>query len=181
MDLEPRYSAGEIREAVDRLARAIEDDAPRRHSAQPLLLVGVLKGAFVFLADLVRELAIPAEVDFVRGRSYGAGTESSGTVEITKDLETDVLGRDVIVVEDIADTGRTMRTICERIAAEGPASLRRCALLVREGGPPAADEPEYAGLPLGPGFVVGYGLDYAELYRGLPHISARPEEDTPAG
>ena len=92
----------------------------------------MLKGSFVFLADLLRELTISAEVDFVRARSYGAGTRSAGAVEITKDLETDVTGRDVIVVEDIADTGRTMRTICARIAAGRPASLRRCALLVRE-------------------------------------------------
>ena len=179
MDLEARYTAEEIRDAVTRLARAIEDDGPRRRSAQPLLLVGVLKGSFVFLADLMRELAIPTEVDFMRARSYGAGTRSTGAVEITKDLETDVTGRDVIVVEDIADTGRTMRTICARIAAGRPASLRRCALLVREGGPAADDEPDYAGLQLGPGFVVGYGLDYAELYRGLRDIRALPEDGAP--
>ena len=176
MELEPRYTEDEIRDAVARLARAIEDDAPRRLSAQPLLLVGVLKGSFVLLADLLRELTIPAEVDFVRARSYGAGTRSAGAVEITKDLETDVTGRDVIVVEDIADTGRTMRTICERIAAGRPASLRTCALLVREGGPEPDDEPDYAGLRLGPGFVVGYGLDYAELHRGLRDIRALPDD-----
>ena len=179
MDLEPRFSEREIRGAVARLARAIEADAPRRASAQPMLLVGVLKGSFVFLADLVRELTVPAEVDFVRARSYGAGTQSAGTVEITKDLETDVTGRDVIVVEDIADTGRTMRTICARIAAGRPASLRRCALLVREGGPAPGEEPDYAGLPLGPGFVVGYGLDYAEGYRGLRDIRALNEDGAP--
>ena len=179
MDPELRFSEDEIRDAVERLARAIEDDAPGRRSAQPLLLVGVLKGSFVFLADLLRELTIPAEVDFMRARSYGAGTRSAGAVEITKDLETDVTGRDVIVVEDIADTGRTMRTICARIAAGRPASLRRCALLVREGGPAADDEPDYAGLRLGAGFVIGYGLDYAELYRGLRDIRALPEDDTP--
>ena len=179
MDLEPRFSEREIREAVARLARAIEADAPRRASAQPMLLVGVLKGSFVFLADLVRELTIPAEVDFVRARSYGAGTQSAGTVEITKDLETDVTGRDVIVVEDIADTGRTMNAIAARIAAGRPASLRRCALLVREGGPAPGEEPDYAGLPLGPGFVVGYGLDYAEGYRGLRDIRALNEDGAP--
>jgi hypoxanthine phosphoribosyltransferase len=178
VDLEPRYTEEEIGDAVARLARAIEDDASRRRSGQPLLLVGVLKGSFVFLADLVRELAVPAEVDFVRARSYGSGTSSAGAVEITKDIETDVTGRDVIVVEDIADTGRTMRTICARIAAGRPASLRRCALLVREGGPAADDEPDYAGLRLGPGFVVGYGLDHAERYRGLRDIRVLPEQDS---
>lgn len=180
MELEPRYTEDEIRDAVSRLARAIEEDAPARGSQQPILLVGVLKGSFVLLADLVRELAIPAEVDFVRARSYGAGTTSTGTVEITKDLETDVAGRDVIVVEDIADTGRTMHAICEHIAASRPASLRRCALLVRQGGPDAEDEPDYAGLDLGPGFVVGYGLDYAELYRGLRDIRALSEDGSSA-
>ena len=177
MDLEPRYTEDEIRDAVARLARAIEDDAPGRLSAQPVLLVGVLKGSFVFLADLLRELTIPAEVDFVRASSYGAGTRSTGTVEITKDLETDVAGRDVIVVEDIAETGLTMRAICEHIDAGRPASLRTCALLVREGGPAADDEPDYAGLRLGPGFVVGYGLDHAEQHRGLRDIRALPEDD----
>ncbi|MCY3656364.1 MAG: phosphoribosyltransferase family protein [Chloroflexi bacterium] len=180
MDLEPRFSEDEIREAVARIARAIEDDAPRRRSQQPLLLVGVLKGSFVLLADLVRELTIPAEVDFVRARSYGAGTTSTGNVEITKDLETDVADRDVIVVEDIAETGRTMDAICAHIAASRPASLRRCALLVREGGPAEDDPPDYAGLRVGPGFVVGYGLDHAERYRGLRDIRALPENGPPA-
>ena len=109
----------------------------------------------------------------VRARSYGAATSSRGAVEITKDLETDVRGRHVIVVEDIADSGLTMRVVVERIAAGRLASLRRCALLVREGCPPE-DEPDYAGLRVGPGFVVGYGIDYAERYRGLRDIRALP-------
>ena len=176
MDLEPRYTEDEIREAVARVARAIEEDAQGRHSAQPLLLVGALKGSFVFLADLVRELAVPAEVDFVRARSYGAGTTPTGPVEITKDLEADVAGRDVIVVEDIAETGQTMRAIRAHIAAGRPASLLTCALLVREGERAADDEPDYAGLRIGPGFVVGYGLDHDERYRGLRDIRALPDE-----
>ena len=180
MDLEPRFSEDEVHEAVGRIARAIEDDAPRRRSAQPLLLVGVLKGSFVLLADLVRELTILAEVDFVRARSYGAGTSSTGTVEITKDIEADVAGRDVIVVEDIAETGLTMRAICDSIAEREPASLRTCALHVREGGPADDDPPDYAGLSVGPGFVVGYGLDYAERYRGLRDIRALPEDGASA-
>lgn len=176
MDLEPRFTEEEIREAVARLARAIEDDEAERDGSEALLLVGVLKGSFVFLADLVRELGIPAEVDFVRARSYGAGTTSSGNVQITKDIEAVVTGRDVIVVEDIAETGLTMKAICAHIAAREPASLRTCALLVREGGPAPGDEPDYAGLRVGPGFLVGYGLDYAEQYRGLRDIRALPED-----
>ena len=180
MDLEPRFTEEEIREAVARIARAIEDDAPRRDSAEPLLLVGVLKGSFVFLADLVRELTIPAEIDFVRASSYGAGTTSTGTVDITKDVGPDVTGRDVIVVEDIAETGLTMRAICDSIAEREPASLRTCALLVRAGGPAEVDPPDYAGLRVGPGFVVGYGLDHAERYRGLRDIRALPEDGASA-
>lgn len=176
MELEPRFSADEIREAVARVARAIEADAAQRDSEEPPLLVGVLKGSFVFLADLMRELRIPAEVDFVRASSYGAGTTSSGEVDLTKDIKTEVAGRDVIVVEDIAETGLTMRAICDHVATSEPASLRTCALLVREGGPPPGEEPDYAGLRVGPGFLVGYGLDHAERYRGLPDIRALPED-----
>ena len=127
-----------------------------------LVLLGVLKGSFVFLADLVRELSIPVEVDFVRARSYGSGTRSSGTVEITKDVELDVDGRDLIVVEDIADTGLTMEAVVQRLESHGAASVARCALLARQGCP----QPDYCGFEIGPGFVVGYGIDYAEQHRG---------------
>ncbi|MDP8959879.1 MAG: hypoxanthine phosphoribosyltransferase, partial [Actinomycetota bacterium] len=126
--------------------------------------------SFVFLADLVRELDIPFEVDFVRARSYGKGTRSSGAVEITKDVETNLSGRHVVVVEDIADTGLTMEVVVERIRAGHPASVRRCALLVREGN--CSVPVEYGGLAVGEGFVVGYGIDYAESYRGLRDIQA---------
>ncbi len=134
------------------------------------MVVGILKGCLVFLADLLRELDIPFELDFVRARSYGAGTKSAGAVEITKDVETNLEGRHVLVVEDIADTGLTMDVVVERIKAGRPASVRRCALLVREG----CEPPEYMGMTVGPGFVVGYGIDYAEEYRGLRDIWAIP-------
>src|SRR5262249_14875299 len=137
------------------------------------LLVGVLKGSFVFLADLVRELTVPFEVDFVRARSYGAGTRSSGAVQIVKDVESDLRDRHVIVIEDIADTGLTMDVVVERIKAGRPASVKRCALLVRNG----CVSPDYVGLGVGPGFVVGYGIDYAEQYRGLRDIRALAETE----
>lgn len=162
MELEPRFTEAEIRDTVRRLAGEI---SAAYRDACPLL-VGVLKGSFVFLADLVRELAIPFEVDFMRARSYGAGTRSSGTVQIVKDVETDVQDRHVVVVEDIADTGLTLDVVVARIAAGRPASVARCALLVREGCP----APEFAGLRIGSGFVVGYGIDYAERHRGLRDI-----------
>ena len=177
-DLEPRLSERDIREAVARIARAIEADLERDGNGRPPLLVGILKGSFVFLADLVRELAIPAEIDFVRARAYGAGRRPGAGVEITKDLETDAAGRDVIVVEDIADTGGTLRAVTERIAAGRPASLRSCALLVREGEAAPDEEPDYPGLRIGPGFVVGYGLDYAERHRGLRDIRTLPEGES---
>jgi hypoxanthine phosphoribosyltransferase len=168
VELQPRFTEAEIRAAVRRIAA----DISNAYRGSCPLLVGVLKGSFVFLADLVRELEIPCEIDFVRARSYGAGTRSPGTVEIVKDVETDLRGRHVIVVEDIADTGLTMQVVVERIKAGGPASVKRCALLVREGCTP----PDYAGLSVGPGFVVGYGIDYAERYRSLRDIRALPDD-----
>jgi hypoxanthine phosphoribosyltransferase len=166
MELEVKFTEQQIRDTVRRLAREISD----AYSGRQLLLVGVLKGSFVFLADLVRELSVPFEVDFIRARSYASGKVSSGHVEIVKDIETDVYGRHVVVVEDIADTGLTLETVVARIQAGAPASVKRCALLVREGGASA----DFAGLPVGPGFVVGYGIDYAEQYRGLRDIRALP-------
>ncbi|MBT5775722.1 MAG: hypoxanthine phosphoribosyltransferase [Dehalococcoidia bacterium] len=168
VELETRFSETEIGAAVARVAGEISRD----YAGETPVLVGVLKGSFVFLADLVRALSIPCEVDFIRARSYGAGQTSSGSVEITKDLDGDVAGRHVLVIEDIADTGLTMRAVAEHIEAAGPASVRCCALLVREG----CDDPEYAGLRIGPGFVVGYGIDFAERYRELRDIRVVPPE-----
>ena len=164
MELEPRFTEAEIRAAVRDIAGRISDDL----RGETPLLVGVLKGSFVFLADLVRELTVPCEVDFVRARSYGSGTRSGGPVEITSEPEIELAGRHVVVVEDIMDSGRTLGAVVERIRAGHPASLRRCALLVREG----CEPPEYVGLWVPPGFVVGYGIDYAERYRGLRDIRA---------
>lgn len=166
VELEPRFSQEDVAAAVARLAEEISAD----YDGEVPLLVGILKGCFVFLSDLVRAMAVPCEVDFIRARSYGRSTVSSGAVEITKDIETDLSGRHVVVVEDIEDTGLTMDVVVERIRAGHPASVRRCALLVREGtdGTP----PDYLGMEVGPGFVVGYGIDYAERFRELKDIRA---------
>jgi hypoxanthine phosphoribosyltransferase len=164
VDLEPRFTEDQIRTAVRELAARISADY---HDRRPVL-VGILKGSFVFVADLLRELTIPAAVEVIRARSYRGGRRSSGSVEITLDVETDLRGRHVIVVEDIADTGRTMAVVVARIHAAAPASVAGCALLVREGSAP----PEYSGLTVGPGFVVGYGMDHAEEFRGLRDIRA---------
>lgn len=162
MALQPRFTEEEILAAVRRIAARISED----YRDQRPLLVGVLKGSFVFLADLVRELTIPFEIDFIRARSYGTGLRSKGAVEISKDIEVDLLGRHVIVVEDIADTGLTMDTVVRRLEAQGASSVARCALLTRKGCAP----PDYHGFEIGPGFVVGYGIDYAEQHRGLREI-----------
>jgi hypoxanthine phosphoribosyltransferase len=171
MKLERRFTESQIQQTVRRIAHEISD----AYADVCPLLVGVLKGSFVFLADLVRELTIDFEVDFILARSYGLRTSSSGRVEILKDVESNVCGRHVLVIEDIADTGLTFDTVVARIEAGGPASVRRCALLVREGHPPV----DFAGLSAGIGFVVGYGIDYAERYRGLRDIRVLVEEAAP--
>ncbi len=168
MKLEPRFTEDQIQQAVRRIARELSD----AYGEVCPLLVGVLKGSFVFLADLVRELTIPFEVDFVLARSYGLAARSAGKVEILKQVESNLRGRHVVVIEDIADTGLTLDAVVSQIKAGGPASVRRCALLVREGHPPV----EFAGLLVGSGFVVGYGIDYAERYRGLRDIRTLIEE-----
>lgn len=162
MRLTPLFSAQEIATEVARLADEISAD----YADDPPILIGILKGSVVFLADLIRAMTIPAEVDFMRARSYGKGMHSSGSVQITKDIETVVEGRHVVVVEDISDTGLTVEVCVERIKIGRPNSVVVCALLAREGTPP----PRYTGFWIAPGFVVGYGIDYAEQYRGLPDI-----------
>jgi hypoxanthine phosphoribosyltransferase len=170
MRLEPKFTEDQIQRAVRRIARRMSD----AYRDLCPILIGVLKGSFVFLADLVRELTIPFEVDFVLARSYGLGTRSSGKVEILKEVESNVPSRHVVVIEDIADTGLTLDAVVERIQAGGPASVRRCALLVRQGHPRL----DFAGLPVAPGFVVGFGIDYVEQYRGLRDIRTVVEETT---
>lgn len=168
MELEPRFSESEIGAAVRRIGRELSD----AYRGRRVVLVGVLKGSFVFLADLIRELTIPFEMDFVRAHSYGTGTQSSGEIRITKDVEIDLAGRHVVVVEDIADTGLTLSTLIARFRSRATASVAGCALLVRDG----CALPEFHGFQVGPGFLVGYGLDYAEQYRGLRDIRALVEK-----
>lgn len=171
MKLQLRFTEDQVQQAVRRVAREISD----AYGEACPLLVAVLKGSFVFLADLVRELTIPFEVDFVLARSYGHSMRSSGKVEILKEVESNLRGRHVVVIEDIADTGLTFDTVVAHIEGGGPSSVRRCALLVRKGHPPI----DFAGLSVGPGFVVGYGIDYAERYRGLRDIHTVVEEIVP--
>jgi hypoxanthine phosphoribosyltransferase len=166
MELESRFSTDEIAEAVGRVAEEVSAD----YENTVPLLVGILTGSFVFLADLVRAMSVPVEIDFIRARSYGKNTVSSGAVEITKDIEHDVTGRSVVLVEDILDTGLTLEFVASRVLAGHPSEVKTCSLLVREGATP----PDYMGLWIPQGFVVGYGIDYAERYRGLPDIKSVP-------
>jgi len=134
------------------------------------LFVGILKGAFVFLSDLIRHVKIPAHVDFMQVSSYGSGTESSGIVKILKDLDISVEDRHVIIVEDIVDTGVTMQHLLELLSARKPASLAVCTLLDKKERRIVDVHLNYVGFEIPNAFVVGYGLDYAELYRNLPFI-----------
>ena len=136
----------------------------------PPLLVGVLKGAFVFMADLARAIRLPVEIDFMAVSSYGASTRSSGVVRIVKDLDIDLAGRRVILVEDIVDSGLTLTYLRRNLLAREPASLDVCALFVRQGNQKTEEELRYVGFEIPPAFVLGYGLDVAERYRNLPYV-----------
>ncbi len=158
----------DIRLKVKQLAAEISRD----YRGKCPLMIGILRGAFIFLSDLVRELQIPAVVDFMSLSSYGTSTESSGVVRILKDLEEEIEGRDVIVVEDIIDTGLTLKYLIETLKARNPASLEVCALLVKEGKQQVDISARYVGFRIPDEFVVGYGLDFAEKFRQLSGIYA---------
>ncbi len=134
------------------------------------LLIGVLKGAAMFMTDLSRAIALPLEIDYMAVSSYGSSTRSSGVVRIVKNLDIDLTGREVLLVEDIVDSGLTLSYLRRTLAARGAASLEVCALLVREGLQKTEEELKYVGFRIPPKFVVGYGLDFAEKYRNLPYV-----------
>jgi hypoxanthine phosphoribosyltransferase len=146
------------------------------YADDPPLLVCVLKGAFVFLADLARAIRLPLEVDFMAVSSYGASTRSSGVVRIVKDLDIDLAGRRVLLVEDIVDSGLTLTYLRRNLLARDPASLDVCALFVRQGNQKTEEELRYVGFEIPPAFVLGYGLDVAERYRNLPYVCTYRED-----
>jgi hypoxanthine phosphoribosyltransferase len=135
------------------------------------LIVGVLKGAIFFIADLVREMSIDCELDFMAVSSYGSSTTSSGVVRILKDLDTPLAGRHVLLVEDIIDSGLTLSYLHRNLISREPATLEICALTAKPAGMDFRPAPKYIGFPIPDAFVVGYGLDYAQRHRGLPHIA----------
>jgi len=166
-------SRRQVRYSVRSLAERIRED----YAGKRPLLICVLKGAFVFLADLIRELNMPLEIDFITVSSYGLGQTSSGEVRLVHDVSANVTGRHVLLVEDIVDSGLTLDRLRERILGRSPASVRVCALLARSS--VLASRPEaidYLGRAIPPGFVVGYGIDCGEDYRYLPDIWVLEEE-----
>jgi hypoxanthine phosphoribosyltransferase len=156
----------EIRDKIASLAKEITEE----YRGRDLLLVGVLKGAYVFMADLARELQLPVEFDFMAVSSYGSATKSSGVVRILKDLDYEITGRHVLLVEDIIDSGLTISYLLRYLEARGPASLEICSLLWKKGEQAVPLDIRYPGFEIPPRFVVGYGLDFAERYRNLPYI-----------
>jgi hypoxanthine phosphoribosyltransferase len=159
-------SADEIQAKLVEMGEQITRD----YDGRPILLVGVLKGAFVVMADLARSIRLPLEFDFMAVSSYGAATKSSGVVRILKDLDHDLRDRDVLVVEDIVDSGLTLKYLLKNLAGRKPASLEVAALLRKEGIQQVELDIRYIGFDIPNEFVVGYGLDFAERYRNLPYI-----------
>ncbi len=157
-------------EELDARIRELGAELSRDYEGKDLVLLGILKGAVLFLSDLLRQIEVPAEVDFMAVASYGDATKSSGVVQILKDLEGPIEGRDVLIVEDIVDTGLTLRYLLETIQSRGPRSLEVCALLVKTEARIVEVPVKYVGFEIPNEFVVGYGLDYQQRYRGLPYV-----------
>jgi hypoxanthine phosphoribosyltransferase len=159
-------SEGELQARIAALGTEISSD----YEGRDLLLVGVLKGAVFFMADLMRKLTVPCEIDFMAISSYGAATDTSGVVRILKDLDINIAGRDVLVVEDIIDSGLTLSYLMRNLGARKPTSLEICALLTKPERREIEVPVRYVGFEIPNRFVIGYGLDFAERYRNLPYI-----------
>jgi hypoxanthine phosphoribosyltransferase len=152
--------------------KALGEEISRDYRGRSLLLVGVLKGAVFFLSDLMRFIDLPVEVDFMAVASYGSATDSSGVVRILKDLDASIEGRDVLIVEDIVDSGLTLQYLLRNLGARNPRSLAVCALLTKPARRKVDLPTRYVGFEIADTFVVGYGLDHAERYRNLPYVAA---------
>jgi len=163
-------------EAIAERIRELGAQISADYGDEPILLIAVLRGAALFVADLARAIASPVEIDFMAVSSYGSSTKSSGVVRIIKDLDETIEGRHVLVVEDILDTGLTLKYLLKNLASRGPASLEVVTLLSKEGKQRVPISCKYIGFDVADEFVVGYGLDYAERYRNLPYIGIlRPQ------
>jgi hypoxanthine phosphoribosyltransferase len=163
-------SAEDLQRRVAELGEEISRDY-RASPPRPLLLIGVLKGAVFFLSDLMRYIDVPVEVDFMAVASYGSATDSSGVVRILKDLDAAIEGRDVLIVEDIVDSGLTLQYLLRNLGSRNPRTLEVCALLTKPERRKVDLPTRYVGFEIPDRFVVGYGLDYAERYRNLPYVA----------
>ena len=160
-------SEEQIREKIVELGAQISQD----YQGKDLLVICVLKGAMVFMADLIREIKIPLSIDFMAVSSYGTSTSSSGVVRILKDLDESIENRHLLIVEDIIDTGLTLNYLLENLKSRGPASVKVCTFLDKPERRKVGINPDYCGYPIPDEFVVGYGLDFAEKYRNLPFVA----------
>lgn len=160
------FTERQIAVMVERVGQEISRD----YKGKDLLLVSVLKGSVVFMADLMRSITIPARIDFMATSSYGSGTTSSGVVKIIKDLDIELSGYDIVLVEDILDSGKTLSYLMELLMSRNPKSLRICTLFDKPERRQADVEPTYVGSRIPDAFIVGYGLDYDEAYRNLPFV-----------
>ncbi len=160
------FTEEELKGRARELAAQIDKD----YAGKEPMLISVLRGSFIFMADLMREITLPCTVDFMAVSSYGSGTTSSGQVKITKDLSESIEGRDIIVVEDILDSGNTLSYLLQLLKARHPASMKLCTLLDKPSRRTKPVDVDYVGFTVEDLFVVGYGLDYAEKYRNLPYI-----------
>ncbi len=163
----------QIRSKLAEMGAAITED----YRGRDLLMVGILKGAFIVMADLARHVELPVEFDFMAVSSYGAATKTSGVVRILKDLDQEIEGRDVLIVEDIIDSGLTLHYLLRNLEVRKPASLEVAALLVKDGVERPPLDIRYEGFHIPPEFVIGYGLDYAGRYRNLPYVAVMEEGD----
>ncbi len=163
---EPLFSAAEIAARIEDLAAQIDKD----YHGREILMIAVLKGSFLFVADLIRAVKTPTVIDFVRLASYGSATQSSGIIEVRKDLEMSIKNKDVLVVEDIVDSGLTLESLRTMLLNRQPASLRICTLIDKQSQRVTDVPVDYIGFSMDDGFIVGYGLDLDEKYRDLPDI-----------
>src|SRR5215211_3767260 len=169
---------GETLVPADELQRRVRDlaaEISRDYEGRDLVLIGVLKGAVLFLGDLMRHLEIPCEIDFMAVSSYGSQTDSSGVVRILKDLDASIEGRDVLIVEDIIDSGLTLQYLLRSLRARNPASLEVCALLTKPTRREVDLPARYIGFEIPDRFAIGYGLDHAERFRNLPYVAVLQE------
>ena len=182
--VELTHGVGEIlieEEALRNRIRELGEEISADYAGRDLLLIGVLKGAVFFMADLMRCLTVACEVDFMAISSYGASTDSSGVVRILKDLDINIEGRDVLVVEDIIDSGLTLSYLIRNLEAREPASLEVCALLTKPARREIDVSVRYVGFEIPNRFVIGYGLDFAERYRNLPYVAVLHPDLVPEG